>query len=1166
MPSKRSAASRIPFSLAVKGMTCSSCATKIEKQLASLPGAAACSVNFATLRASIDFDLNSSAALSSAAKPSDKSTKKVEVLDGSKTQHLIPDRLSNPDVAVTAAAVRGFYQAVLTTLSQMGYTAVLLGTGRKRFIVKGMSCGSCALPIENAILSSSVGVLEASVVFTSSTAEVLFLEGVASMPAAEKAIVSSGYSVANTATSVQKATQPKQNESADADNNENSSRVAFVDDNLADASENENLQMAGALERREEITLYRNRFFGSLVFSAPLMIAMFVFMTDHSLMSFEEEHAKIINAVYMGFATPAVVYFGRDYFIHAFLNLRRLHFTMDTLVAFGVGGAYLFSIVALALLFLDIKATCYFDTAAELVTFMLLGRYLESLAKAKTSDALVLLLRLTPPTANLIKTIADGTKEVVTVPSASLQNGDCVRVAAGEKIPVDGEVVDGISEVDEAAVTGESVPRHVTPGAKVVGGTVNTVSVLTVKATAVGSDTVVSQIIRIVEDAQKTKPAIQRFADRIASVFVPCVISISASVFLIWSLLGYFKLYPEEWHGAQSPYVFAFQNFLSTLVVACPCALGLAAPTAVMVGTGIGAEMGVLSKSGIVLETAPLIDTFIFDKTGTLTTGKLEVTSAFYFDANPADLRSEVETTNTTTPMTSSANHPPSRVEIKRDAESLSSHCRSALAAVAVVEGMATHPIATAITHYIKNNVAAALLHVAVSPLPPPNPHAASENADEATSFSTDRHQEGQPKPSNDALLASNGEQSHNNTTSNEEENGNRKNSESAAAAGEVRNHVVIGGKGISADLGGSHVRVGTVSFITDGLDKVYCHRLPPSADKALARMAEEGRTVVAASVDGQLVALFGLADEPKPEAKAVVLYLKNKRNKKVMMVTGDNAAAAFRIAKAVGIDECDVRASCMPAEKERIVSFEQQPAQPIAISRSIATQTDSALNVDFDENNTDSEEDTQSLDDSSLTKGLLEGNNKERIRNGTTRKGKADKLMKSQHRANYDSCAVQIEDNTTNTNDSKNNQQYAVQTNSKKSNHSLRRRVVAFIGDGINDSPALAQSDVGIALGAGTDIAVECADAVLMRDSLADIITFIDLSTTVVRRIRFNFVWALGYNLIMLPVAAGALYPVFGRGLPPVVAGIAMILSSLSVLASSLALRCFSRRRRLEL
>ena len=800
----------------------------------------------------------------------------------------------------------------------------------------------------------------------------------------------------------------------------------------------ENDHIVGALERKEEIVYYRNKFLGSLIFSLPLMVAMIIFMI-HPFMAYEEEHKTILNSIYMILATPAVLYFGKDYFIHAYSGLKRCQFTMDTLVAVGVGGAYVFSILALGLQFAGINATCYFDTAAELITFMLLGKFLEAAAKAKTSDALVLLLKLTPPSASLIRTLADGTEEVVTVPSASLAAGDRVRVAAGDKIPVDGTVSAGVSEVDEAAVTGESLPRQVGVGSKVVGGTINAVSVITVTATAVGSETVVAQIIKIVEDAQRTKPAIQRFADRIAGVFVPCVLAVSAIVFFAWIVLGIFDLYPGEWRDGESPYVFAFQNFLSTLVVACPCALGLATPTAIMVGTGVGAEMGVLAKSGIVLETAPLIDTFIFDKTGTLTTGKLSVTSSAYFSRCGALCAGSGAAAHQSTAVTASA-------QIRL------SLCADDLRVIALVESMATHPIAVAITQHIRDDIA--------------RQEADAASRSTSTLFAGAGGTGGSHSGPLSSPLLSNSSAALLRTTVSAR-SGSPASAMIVKDTDPVAKHTVIGGKGISAEVGGVVVKVGTVAFIQEG----GACTMPQGSANALELMRQQGRTIVAASVGPFVVGLFGLADQPKPEARRVVAYL-HERGKKVMMVTGDNEAAALRIAREVGIPCSAVVASCMPADKERIVTREQQR----------------------DKHN--------------------------------------DPLSAFPSPPSSSPSGAQKQSSTK----------------------------VAFIGDGINDSPALAQADIGIALGAGTDIAIECADAVLMHDSLKDIIAFVDLARTVVRRIRLNFAWALGYNLVMLPVAAGLLFPIMGKGLPPVVAGIAMIMSSLSVLMSSLTLRCYSR------
>jgi Cu+-exporting ATPase len=549
------------------------------------------------------------------------------------------------------------------------------------------------------------------------------------------------------------------------------------------------------------------------------------------------------------------------------------------------------------------------------------------------------------------------------VPSKTIKRGNRVRVLAGERMPVDGTVIEGHGAVDESMVTGEPVPQEKEPESKVIGGTLNVNSDLVVRADKVGEETMLSQILRIVRDAQGSKPAIQRIADAVAGVFVPCVLVWSVAVLAVWLSLGLTDSYPASWrgsgansssmmdgggassNGSEPPGAtsFAFSFFISAVVIACPCALGLATPTAVMVGTGVGAKHGVLIKGGPTLEAARSVDCVLLDKTGTLTTGRMRVTG--------------VQTTNIMDKFED---------QIVRQL-------------LGTVESRSTHPIAKCLAAHFGT-------------LQPP--------FELATKVLRGAGLTGVINVDSCTCIACN------------------------CVYKNSSLDVIVGSLKLMQDNG----------FVVDD-----------TINQFVETSHAEGRTVIMMAVDGMVRIGVALADEPKSESALLVRELK-RRGIRVAMVTGDNEHAANRVAAAVGIDPDSVFANQLPQDKSEVVKRLQE-----------------------------------------------EGYH------------------------------------------------------------------VAFVGDGVNDSPALAQANVGIALGAGTEVAIEAADAVLVRNRLVDILTFFDLSDKTVTRIHLNFVWAFGYNIIALPFASGVFFPVLKWQLPPVAAGIAMIASSLTVLCSSLLLQWFT-------
>lgn len=642
---------------------------------------------------------------------------------------------------------------------------------------------------------------------------------------------------------------------------------------------------------------------------------------------------------------------GKRFYVAAGRALRNRSTNMDVLVALGTSASYFYSVCALLYgAVTGFWSPTYFETSAMLITFVLMGKYLESLAKGKTSDAIKKLVELSPATALLL--IKDkGGKNVGEreIDALLIQPGDILKVIPGSKVPVDGVVVWGSSYVSESMVTGESTPVLKEVNSSVIGGTMNLHGSLHVKATKVGSDTVLSQIICLVETAQMSKAPIQKFADFVASIFVPTVVAFSLVTLLGWYLGGVMGAYPEEWLPKNGNYfVFALMFSISVVVIACPCALGLATPTAIMVATGVGANNGVLIKGGDALERAQMVNYVVFDKTGTLTQGKASVTTARVFTGME---RGEF------------------------------------LTLVASAEASSEHPLAKAIVEYA-------------------------------------RHFHFFDKPS-----------------STKDTRNHDKESEFSAWLLDVSDFSALPGRGVQCFIDGKQMLVGNRKLLTEnGIS------IPTFAEDFVVELEESAKTGILVAYDSALIGVLGVADPLKREAAVVVEGLV-KMGVKPVMVTGDNWRTAQAVAREVGIQ--DVRAEVMPA-------------------------------------------------------------------------GKADAIRSFQKDGS----------------------------------------IVAMVGDGINDSPALAAADIGMAIGAGTDIAIEAADYVLMKNNLEDVITAIDLSRKTFSRIRLNYVFAMAYNVIAIPVAAGVLFPWLKIKLPPWAAGACMALSSVSVVCSSLLLRRYRKPR----
>ncbi len=742
------------------------------------------------------------------------------------------------------------------------------------FGVSGMSCASCVGRVEKA-LKRVPGVLDASVNLTAGKARVKYLPGVAEMGNLERAVENAGYQV-----------------------------VREEEETVEDAHEREYKKLWGRFLVAAALTGL------ILVGSLPMMLG---FMLPIPM--------GWLNLGLLALATPVQFWAGWRFYEGAWGALKHGQANMNTLVAVGTSAAYLYSAAATLApgLFAGGRADVYFDTSALIITLILLGRLLEARARGRTNEAIKRLAGLRAKTARVVRDGKD-----IDVPVEDVRVGDVVVVRPGEKVPVDGRIVSGESSVDEAVITGESMPVQKRLGDEVIGATINKTGSFRFTATKVGEDTALSQIMRMVEEAQGSKAPIQRLADRISGIFVPVVMALAAVTFLVWLFLG-----PEP------AFTLALLNFVAVLIIACPCAMGLATPTSIMVGTGKGAEMGILVKGAEALERAHKITTVVLDKTGTLTRGEPELT--------------DVVTTN-----------------------SLSEEELLALAASA--EKGSEHPLGEAIVRGARERGLALI------------------------------EPEGFDAPT---------------------------------------------GRGVRATVGGRSVLVGNRKLMEEA--GVSGNGLSPRFEE----LSAAGKTPAFVAVDGEPAGLVAVADVVREESKEAVAAL-HRMGLEVVMLTGDNERTANAVARELGIDR--TLAEVLPEDKE----------------------------------------------------------------------GEVKKLQ-------------------------------------------AEGKVVAMVGDGINDAPALARADVGIAIGTGTDVAMEAADLTLISGDVRGVARAIKLSRATVRNIKQNLFWAFAYNVLLIPVAAGALYPFFAGGavpeilrpflgeygfLNPVLAAAAMALSSVTVLGNALRLR----------
>ncbi len=754
----------------------------------------------------------------------------------------------------------------LALIRNIGYD---VATTRAELPIIGMTCANCALTIERALRRLD-GVVEANVNLAGERASVEYLPGVVSLAAIQQAIRDAGYEVLI----------PGQGEAA------------------------EDVERAA---RQAEIRNQTRKFWVGVAFSLPLfLLAM---GRDMGLLGMGA-HAPWVNWLFLLLATPVQFYVGWDYYVGGFKSLRAGSANMDVLVAMGSSAAYFYSVAVL--LFPGIGGHVYFETSALIITLIKLGKMLEARAKGRTSEAIKKLMGLRPKTAHVLR---DG--EEVEVPVEAVALGDMVVVRPGERLPVDGVILEGHSAVDETMLTGESLPVDKKPGDEVIGGTINRQGLLKVEATRIGAQTALAQIIRLVEEAQGSKAPIQRLADRVSAVFVPAVIAVALVTFLAWLLIG----------GAG--FTQSILYMVAVLVIACPCALGLATPTAIMVGTGKGAEQGILFKNSEALERAHELTTVVLDKTGTITRGEPSVT-----DLVPRD-----------------------QFQAARDLQSATGNSLLRLAASA--ERGSEHPVGQAIVR-----------------------------AAEAR-----------------GLVLS-----------------------------EPQGFEAIAGQGIAATVDGQRVLVGSKRLLENNGVALA------GFDEVLTRLEGEAKTAMLVAVDGQAVGVVAVADTTKEGSEEAIARMK-ALGLEVILISGDNRRTAEVIGRQMGIDR--VMAEVLPGDKAGQIK------------------------------------------------------------------------------------ALQAEG-----------------------------RTVGMVGDGINDAPALAQADVGIAIGTGTDVAMATADVTLMSGDLRGVPRAIALSRATMRTIKQNLFWAFFYNVILIPLAAGAFYPSLGLRLHPVLAAGAMAFSSIFVVSNSLRLR----------
>ncbi len=783
-------------------------------------------------------------------------------------------------VTLTYDPAQATLAAVIERIERAGYHVPV---ATLELPITGMTCANCVNTVERALNKKVPGILEASVNFATEKATVKYVPGSVSRADMVAAIERAGYGVVQ-----------------------------------ADSAE----ELVDAEKEARELEIFEQtrKLQIGLIFTVPLFL--FSMSRDFGLLGMWA-HAAWVHYLFWLLATPVQFYTGWDYYVGGFKSLRNKSANMDVLVALGSSVAYFYSIVVTLNL---IEGHVFFETSAAIITLIKVGKLLEAQAKGKTSEAIKALIGLQAKTARV-----ERNGQEIDIPTDQVVVGDVVIIRPGEKVPVDGVVIGGNSSIDEALLTGESLPVDKKVGDEVIGATLNKSGLLKIEATKVGRETALAQIIRLVEQAQGSKAPIQALADKVSAIFVPVVITIALLTFALWLASG-------------AGFTAALVRLVAVLVIACPCALGLATPTAIVVGMGKGATQGILFKNSAALERAHALQTLVLDKTGTITKGQPSVT-----DLQIDDLRLKNEQSSIVNPQ---------------------------------------------------------------SPISPiVNPQSAIQLAASA--------ERGSEHPLGEAIV--------------------RAAQEKGLVLSEPTNFQAIAGHGISATVDGHAVLLGNQRLMER--ENI---RLEGLLDQAI-QLQNEAKTAMWLAVDGQAMAIIGVADTIKESSLEAIANLK-ALGLQVVMMTGDNQATAQAIAQQVGLDR--VLAEVLPGDKSANVAKLQAEGQ-----------------------------------------------------------------------------------------------------------------VVGMVGDGINDAPALAQADVGIAIGTGADVAMEAADVTLISGDLRGVQKAISLSRATMRTIRQNLFWAFAYNVVLIPVAAGALsffptLPIYLRELHPIAAALAMAFSSVTVVSNSLRLR----------
>ena len=811
---------------------------------------------------------------------------------------------------------------------------------KKSLKVEGMTCSACSSRVERFVRKLD-GVNEANVNFATETLNVDFDTDKLTVNDIENTVIKAGYKVKKDmksytfkvegmtcsacANRVERVTKKLEGVESASVNFATEKLTVTVDEELTgypqikSVVEKAGYKLIKEEEKKEESSKLDDRkillirFIVSACFAVPLLIISMGHMMGLHLPHIIDPMSNPFNfALVQIILTIPVMIMGYKFYKIGIKNLFRLSPNMDSLIAVSTIAAFIYGIFGIYKIKTgetDYAMHLYFESVAVILTLITLGKYLESVSKGKTSQAIKALIGLAPKTATIIR----DDKEI-TVPIEEVIVGDIVIVKPGEKLPVDGEIIEGNTSIDESMLTGESIPVEKIVGSNVIGASINKTGYIKYKATKVGKDTALSQIVKLVEEAQGSKAPIAKLADVISAYFVPTVIGLAIISSVAWLMAG------------ETP-LFAITIFISVLVIACPCALGLATPTAIMVGTGKGAENGVLIKGGEALETTHLVNTIVFDKTGTITEGKPIVTDIVCSDISEEEI----------------------------------------LTIAASAEKGSEHPLGEAIVKCAE---------------------------------------------------------------------------EKGLSLKKIDEFRAIPGYGIEVKIDNKEILLGNKKLITNKISNSITDSEVLNLFKKGDSMAEEGKTPMYIAIDNTLTGIIAVADVVKENSKKAIESLHNM-GIKVAMITGDNQKTANAIAKQVGIDF--VLAEVLPEDKANEV-----------------------------------------------------------------KKLQSDNLK------------------------------------------------VAMVGDGINDAPALAQADVGIAIGSGTDVAIESADIVLMKSDLMDVITAIKLSRETIKNIKQNLFWAFGYNILGIPVAMGVLHIFGGPLLNPMIAAAAMSLSSVSVLTNALRLRKF--------